>query len=105
MTAEVAYRVMQCYKFKVDKELQNITFHFLGTLIKNYGQGYTFTIRIIQMIKLYDHLVQCIPEGFQLLVENYNCKGIIHDFTKEITELLSDEKTADDQVLESYCKY
>lgn len=99
MVAEVAYKMMQCYQFKVDKDLQIDVFHFLGTLVKTYSQGYPFVLRIIQMIKLYDHVASSIASGIQLLVENYNCSSILHNFIKEITEVLSDEKCSEKVIL------
>lgn len=98
MIAEVPYRVMQCYSFKTDKELQNITYHFLGLLLKDYSQGYSFIIRIVSLIKLYEHVVPSIANGIQLLIDNYNCKGVLHDLIKEMIELLSDVNTAENVV-------
>lgn len=98
MLGEVAYQTMQCYNFKMDHDLQNATFHFFGMLIKNYSLGDTFVIRIVHMIKSYDHIVPTIPAGIQLLVENYNCPNLLHAFIKEMCELLSDERTNENQV-------
>lgn len=55
-------------------------------------------IRIVELIKLHEHLVQCLPEGFKFLVENYNCKGMIHNVIQEVTEWQTNEKYQDAQV-------
>ncbi|KAK4878019.1 hypothetical protein RN001_010525 [Aquatica leii] len=97
LIAEVCYRFLENPTIKADKELCTELFSTLGMLIKGYSHGVTFVIRIVQFIKIHDHLSHCVPDGIQLLVKNYNCKGLIADFVREITEWQTDEKFQDAQ--------
>ncbi|KAF5285103.1 hypothetical protein FQA39_LY16792 [Lamprigera yunnana] len=95
LIAEVCYRFLENPLTKSDKELCTELFNTLGTLIKGYNHGVTFVVRIVQLIKIHEHLNHCVPSGVQLLVKNYNCKGLVRDFVQEITEWQTDEKFQD----------
>ncbi|KAL3271523.1 hypothetical protein HHI36_022001 [Cryptolaemus montrouzieri] len=95
LVSEVCYRFLQNAAIKNEKGVSTEIWSFLGTLIKSYNHRKTFVIRIVQLIKLHEHLVHCLPEGFRFLVENYNCKSMIHDIVQEVTEWQTDEKYQD----------
>ncbi|KAK9876242.1 hypothetical protein WA026_012541 [Henosepilachna vigintioctopunctata] len=97
LISEVCYRFLQNAEIKSEKHVSTEIWSFLGTLIKNYNHGKTFVIRIVQLIKMHEHLVYCLPEGFKFLVENYNCKSMIHDIVQEVTEWQTDENFQDAQ--------
>lgn len=101
LVSEVCYRFLQNPAIKPEKEVRVEIFSLLGFLIKTYSHGTAFVIRMVQLIKLHEHLVHCTPEGIQLLVQNFNCKGIVHDLIREITEWQTDEKYQDSQVSNS----
>lgn len=77
---------MECYFFKHDKDIRMEAFSVLGTLLKSYNHSIKFVVCIVQLIKMHEHLVNCVPEGIQLLVESFNCKSLVRNFVREITE-------------------
>ncbi|CAH0557488.1 unnamed protein product [Brassicogethes aeneus] len=97
MVSEICYRFLQSPSVKANKELKSEIFHLIGTLIKNYNHGTTFIIRMVQLIKMHEHLVQILPEGVQKLVLNFNCKGLVHDLVREVTEWQTEERFQDSQ--------
>lgn len=98
LVSEVCYRFLQNPAIKPEKEVLVEIFGLLGNLIKQYSHGTSFVIRTVQFIKIHEHLVYCLPEGIQQLVQNFNCKGLVHDLIREITEWQTDEKYQDSQV-------
>lgn len=94
----VCYELLQNPAIKSEKEEQTEIFNILGYLIKLYNHGTTFVVRITQLIKLHEHLLQCIPKGIQQIVQNFNCKGLLHDLIEELTEWQIDDKSTDSQV-------
>lgn len=98
LVSEVCYRFLQNPAIKPEREVRVEIFGLLGSLIKNHSHGTAFVIRMVQLIKLHEHLVQCTPEGIQQLVQNFNCKGLVHDLIREITEWQTDERYQDSQV-------
>lgn len=97
VVSEVCYIFLQNPTIKIEKDLKMEIFNLLGTLIKEYSHGTSFVIRIVQLIKIYEHLVHSLPEGVQCLITNYNCKGLIHDLVVEITEWQTEETYQDSQ--------
>ncbi|XP_018328034.1 condensin complex subunit 1 [Agrilus planipennis] len=97
MVSEVFYRFLEFPTLKSDRELRTELFNAIGILLKRYNHGMTFNVRITQLIKMHEHLMFCIPEGIQLLVNDYNCKGLVRNFIREITEWQTDEKFQDSQ--------
>ncbi|KAJ8939307.1 hypothetical protein NQ314_011165 [Rhamnusium bicolor] len=97
IVSEVCYRFLQNPMIKSEKEVRVEIFSLIGSLIKGYNHGTTFVIRMVQLIKMHEHLVHCLPEGVQQLVQNFNCKGLVHDLIREVTEWQTDEKYQDSQ--------
>ncbi|CAG9833306.1 unnamed protein product [Diabrotica balteata] len=93
----IAYEFLQHPSIKKQTEEFNEIFNVLGYLMKTYNHGTTFVIRITQLIKLNEHLVQCIPKGIQHLVQNFNYKSLLHELIEELTEWQTDEKNQDNQ--------
>ncbi|XP_076253799.1 CAP-D2 condensin subunit [Rhynchophorus ferrugineus] len=95
LIAEVCYGFLANPAIKSEKNVRENIFNVIGTLIKSYNYGTIFTIRAVQMIKTEEHLVQCFNDGVKQLVDNYNCKGLIHSLVEESTEWQTDEKFHD----------
>ena len=74
-------------------------FSVLGVLVKSYSHGVDCVIRLAQLLKYQDHLVNLIAEGINHLVTHYNCKGLVRSFVKQVTEWQTDEKLQDSQVI------
>lgn len=70
-------------------------FYIFGTLIKNYNYSWTFTVRLTQAIKDKEHLQSIVPLGIQILVEEYNCLGLVRELVRELTEWQSEEMFQD----------
>lgn len=92
------YRFLENPQIKQAKDLRIELFNVLGTLVKNYHYSLSFRVRMVQITKSYEHLIHCVPEGIQILVEKYNCKSLVRDFIVEITEWQTNEKYQDSQV-------
>ncbi|XP_066259885.1 condensin complex subunit 1 isoform X2 [Euwallacea similis] len=97
IVAEVCYKFLENPLIKGEKETREEVFNLIGTLLQTYNHSTTFTIRIVQMIKNEEHLIQCIPDGIKQLVVNFGCKGLIHALVQEITEWQTEEKFQDSQ--------
>lgn len=116
LIAEVCYKFLENPQIKADKVVREAVFSlmgksswrsfrtvkqpgFSGCLMKSYNHSTTFAIRMTQMIKDQEHLIQCLTEGTKFLVETHNCKGLIHALIQEVTEWQTDDTFQDSQVL------
>lgn len=94
----LCYELLQNPTIKNEKEELVEIFNIIGHLVKVYSHGTTFVVRITQLVKLQEHLLHCVPKGIQQLIQNFNCKGLLHDMIEELTEWQTDDKTTDNQV-------
>lgn len=98
LVSGVCYELLQNPAIKNEKDELTELFNIIGYLIKVYNHGTTFVVRITQLLKLQEHLLHCIPKGVQQIVQNFNCKGLLHDMIEELTEWQTDDKNTDSQV-------
>lgn len=94
----VCYEFLQNPAIKNEKEELAELFSILGYLLKSYNHGTTFVVKITQLIKLHEHLSHCVPKGIQQIVQNFNCKGLLHDMIEELTEWQIGDNNTDVQV-------
>lgn len=95
--ADVLYTFMQDPGLKNDSDLQNTIFNIFGNMLKNYNYSLTFRVRLVQLIKAKEseHLTAFVPQGIKILVEEYNCKGLVRELVRELTEWQVDENIQD----------
>lgn len=95
--ADVCFIFIKNPSLKQDKEVRADLFGLFGNLIKTYNFGESFVVRAIQMVRMCEHVVQFMPEGVKLLVEQHGCQSIVHHLVKEATEWHLDEVGQDVQ--------
>ncbi|XP_074029546.1 CAP-D2 condensin subunit [Leptinotarsa decemlineata] len=93
----ICYEFLQNPSIKREKEEFAEIFNVLGHLLKAYNHGMTFVVRITQLVKLHEHLVQCLPKGMQQLVQSFNYKSLLHELVEELTEWQTDDRHQDSQ--------
>lgn len=95
--ADVFFTFIHDPNIKKDTDLQSLIFHGFGYLLKNYNYSLTFRIKIVQLIKAREneHLTSFIPQGIKTLVEEYNCKSLVRELVRELTEWQTDENLQD----------
>lgn len=52
-------------------------------------------MRLIQAIKDREHLEQIVPGGIKILVQEYNCRSLVRELVRELTEWQIDETYQD----------
>jgi hypothetical protein len=81
-----------CYKFlespviSRDKELLQPIASLLGLIVKRYHQNLTVSIKMIQLIQNYEHVVSPICHCITIMVQEYQLNQFVCDVTKEISE-------------------
>lgn len=96
--AEVCYKFLDNPSIKSDSGVKQEVFNLIGTLVISYNHSSVFTIRMAQMIKNEEHLVQCAADGIKQLVTVFNCKSLISGLIRELTDWQTDEQYQDSQV-------
>ncbi|XP_065218863.1 condensin complex subunit 1 [Planococcus citri] len=75
------------------KPTRDIINEILGILIKQYNNGISCKVKIVQLLKLYDHLDSTLAQTVVLIVEKFNCRSLIKELIVEIIETESEIDT------------
>lgn len=70
-------------------------FEILGLLIKNHLHGLSFCVKIVQLLKMNNHLVNTLAQGIVHLVKVCNCTNIVKEIVREIGDTDGDQLAAD----------
>lgn len=83
-----------CYKMLEDpaissvkmKPMRESIFQILGTLVSRYQHGLSCTVKVVQLLKIYEHLCTPLAECVVALVQDYGCRGFLKEIVREISE-------------------
>lgn len=83
-----------CYKTLEDPQvsqarlsyMKHTTFDILGTLIQKYGHGLSCTVKMVQLMKIYEHLPETLAQGAVKFVRDYQCRNFVREVIREITQ-------------------
>lgn len=98
-----------CYKTLEDPQVSQVRlshlkhsiFDILGVLIEKYGHGLSCTVKMVQLLKLYEHLPTTLAQGAVKFVIEYNSRNFVREMIREITE----EATACDNFCAKACSH
>ncbi|XP_021926834.1 condensin complex subunit 1 isoform X2 [Zootermopsis nevadensis] len=102
-----------CYKALEDpgisaakmKYMRETIFQVLGILIKRYSHGLSCTIKIVHLLKLYEHLVSPLAQGVVQLVQEFGCRTIIRELVREISDTDSSDLMQDTSGARAYSQF
>lgn len=70
-------------------------FQILGLLIKNYLHGLSFCVKVVQLLRMNEHLVNPLAQGIVQLVKECNCNQVVKEIVREIADTDGDQLVAD----------
>lgn len=97
LIAELCFVLLQNPAIKQEKDTLMEIFGIFGNLVKSYDYGKTFVSRLIRTIRMYEHVVHCVPPAIKMIIQQFGCESLIHHFVKEATEWQVDETYQDVQ--------
>nr|XP_018906825.1 PREDICTED: condensin complex subunit 1 [Bemisia tabaci] len=88
MIANCCYRTLEDPTIAAakSKPLRDILFKVIAQLIKKYNHGLSCTVKIVQLIKLYEHLITPLAHATVMFVTSYGCKSLVREIVREITD-------------------
>lgn len=75
--------------------MRETIFQILGILIKNYLHGLSFCVKMVQLLRTNDHLVNTLAQGIVHLVKECKCVNIVKEIVREVAETDGDQLAAD----------
>lgn len=88
MAANVCYKILEDPSINSVKmkPMRESIFQVLGTLVSRYQHGLSCTVKIVQLLKLFEHLCAPLAECVIALVQDYGCRGFLREIVREISE-------------------
>ncbi|XP_065053020.1 condensin complex subunit 1-like isoform X1 [Rhopilema esculentum] len=100
-----------CYKFLENvsvvklKETKEMIFHILGILIKKYDHGLSASLKIIQLLQHFTHLVTPLAQAVETFVVEFGAKRIVADIIREIGRMDSTDLSRDVSGTRSFSQF
>lgn len=93
LLAEICYKTLERDRDNRGKQHETV-WQILGTLVKRYIHGITCTIKIIQLVKMYDTLAVPLATGVVNMVIENDCPTFISEICREIEQSNGEEAEA-----------
>ncbi|XP_071442797.1 condensin complex subunit 1-like [Hetaerina americana] len=103
-----------CYKILEDSTTANVRlrhvresiFQVLGTLIKRYNHGLSCSLKIVQLLKIYEHTSSPLAQGvISFAGPALSCRSIVREVLREISETDPGEFSADASGTRAICHF
>ncbi|KAG8236850.1 hypothetical protein J437_LFUL017215, partial [Ladona fulva] len=103
-----------CYKIIEDPEastarlrhIRESIFQVLGTLIKRHNHGLSCSIKIVQLLKLYEHTSITLAQGLKTFAgSSLGCRSMVREVLREISEADPGEFSADTSGTRAICQF
>ncbi|PVD36929.1 hypothetical protein C0Q70_03922 [Pomacea canaliculata] len=69
------------------KEMRDAICHGIGTLVKRCNHSLSASLKIVQMLKHFEHLVSPLAQMAEVIVNHYGNKTVIRDIMREIGQV------------------
>ena len=85
-TRESVFRVIIVHSdvFCTSAEKAVLILQVIGALVKRYNHGLSCTLKIIQLLQHFEHVVPACVHGLVTLIELFNCGPMVVDLVREI---------------------
>ena len=88
--------------FQNKKDTRLSIIEVLGTLNKKYNYTLSCSLKFVQHLKHFDHLVSVLGQATEVLVKQFNCSSMVMELVREISRIDSRELARDTSGTRSY---
>lgn len=102
-----------CYKLlenpeithAVNKDLRDAICHILGVMVKRYNHGLSASLKIIQLLQHFEHLVGPLSSAVAVCADEYGYKSIVSELIREIGRINGAELSRDTSGTRAYSAF
>ncbi|XP_052287084.1 condensin complex subunit 1-like isoform X2 [Dreissena polymorpha] len=102
-----------CYKLlenpeithAVNKDTKDAICHIIGVMVKRYNHGLGASLKIIQLLQHFEHLVSPLANAVAICVEEYGYKSIVAELTREIGRMDGSDLSRDTSGTRAYSQF
>jgi len=88
--------------FQNKRDVRLSTIQVLGTVNKKYNYTLSCSLKFIQHLKHFDHLVSVLGQATEVLVKDFNCTAMVMELVREISRIDPKELARDTSGTRSY---
>ncbi|XP_060583069.1 condensin complex subunit 1-like isoform X2 [Ruditapes philippinarum] len=102
-----------CYKMlenpeithAVNKDFRDAICHIIGVMVKRYNHGLSASLKIIQLLQHFEHLVGPLSSAVKVCVEDYGYKSIVAELIREIGRMDGSDFSRDTSGTRAYSAF
>ena len=79
-----------------------VIFQVLGTICKRFNYTLSCSLKFVQQLKHFDHLVSVFGQAVEVMVNDYNCTAMVLELMREISRVDDKELARDTSGTRSY---
>ena len=91
--------------FQNKKDIRLSLIEVLGTLNKKYNYTLSCSLKFVQHLKHFEHLVTVLGQATEVLVRQFNCNSMVMELVREISRIDSRELARDTSGTRSYSMF
>jgi len=105
LVSGVCYKFLENPQITRQKDDREAIIQILGQLIKRYNHQLGATLRIIQLLQHFEHLVIPLAHALEVFVNTFGCKNIVGDLLREIGRMDGGELSRDTSGTRSFSQF
>lgn len=87
------------------KDTRTSMFQIIGTLVKKFNHGMACSLKILQLLRTYEHMVSPAAQGVILLIQTFGDKYVLPEIIKEISRVSRDDMVKDTSGLRNFTQF
>ncbi|XP_071110071.1 condensin complex subunit 1-like [Haliotis cracherodii] len=102
LVSNTCYKLLENPGISKAKDTRETISHILGCLVKRYNHGLGASLKVIQLLQHFEHLVSPMSLTVELFVNHYGAKSVVSEIMREIGRIDSQDLSRDTSGTRAY---
>ncbi|KAK4295273.1 hypothetical protein Pmani_032152 [Petrolisthes manimaculis] len=107
LIANCCYKILEAPSISLvrTKLTRDSVFQIIGTLVKKFNHGLGCSLKMMQLLQHFQHMVTPAAQGIIILTESFNVKTIVSDMIREIAKVDLKDLMKDSSGLRNFSQF
>ncbi|KAK7066921.1 Ncapd2p [Halocaridina rubra] len=107
LIANCCYKILETPSMNLarSKGTRDSVFQIVGTLVKKFNHGLACSLKLMQLLQHFEHVVSPAAQGIILLIESYDNKTVISEMIRQIAKTEARELMKDSSGLRNFSQF
>ncbi|XP_064081670.1 condensin complex subunit 1-like [Macrobrachium nipponense] len=107
LIANCCYKILESPNMNLvkTKPTRDSVFQIIGSLVKKFNHGLACSLKLMQLLQHFEHMVTPAAQGIILLINSYDNKSVISEMIREITKTDAKELMKDTSGLRNFSQF